>query len=96
MPDSRTPPLRGRRGRDRRIGDQVATDFAARHAPADDEGAIDFDVAEVDAEVEDAQRHAEREAASTPAATPSAAPRRRGPRPTSGTRSGGAAIASLT
>ncbi|HYH94281.1 MAG TPA: transcription-repair coupling factor [Candidatus Saccharimonadales bacterium] len=85
MPDSRTPPLRGRRGRDRRIGDQVATDFAARHASVDDEGAIDFDVAEVDAEVEDAQRHAEREATSTPTApTPSAAPRRRGSRPTSG------------
>ena len=30
MPDT---PLRGRRGRDRRIAERVATDFAARHAP---------------------------------------------------------------
>jgi len=45
-----TPPLRGRRGRDRRI----ATDFAARHAAPPP--AVDFDVAEVDAEVEDSER----------------------------------------
>jgi hypothetical protein len=46
VPDT---PLRGRRGRDRRIAERVATDFAARHpAPAPDE-AVDFDLAEVDA-----------------------------------------------
>ena len=28
-----TPPLRGKRGRDRRIGERVAADFAVRHAP---------------------------------------------------------------
>ena len=40
-----TPPLRGRRGRDRRIAERVATDFAARHpAPSPD------------AEVEDGRR----------------------------------------
>jgi transcription-repair coupling factor (superfamily II helicase) len=50
-----TPPLRGRRGRDRRIAERVATDFAARHAPRSEE-AVDFDVAAVDAEVEDARR----------------------------------------
>ena len=31
-----TPPLRGKRGRDRRIGERVAADFAARHAPLQD------------------------------------------------------------
>ena len=56
MADTSRPPLRGKRGRDRRIAEQVATDFAARHAPPKDDDAIDFDVAEVDAEVEDARR----------------------------------------
>ena len=49
------PPLRGRRGRDRRIAERVATDFAARHAPPPD-AVVDFDVAAVDAEVEDARQ----------------------------------------
>ena len=56
MPESTTPPLRGRRGRDRRIAEQVAESFAARHAlarAAGDTPEIDFDVAEVDAEVQD-------------------------------------------
>ncbi len=48
-----TPPLRGKRGRDRRIGERVAADFAGRHAAPTDDDAIDFDVAEVDAEVDD-------------------------------------------
>lgn len=48
-------PLRGRRGRDRRIAERVATDFATRHTrPAGE--TLDFDVAAVDAEVEDATR----------------------------------------
>ena len=74
MPDT---PMRGRRGRDRRIAERVATDFAARHAPpADDE--VDFDVAAVDAEVEDARRAAEPPAAATtPASGPQPAGRRR-------------------
>ncbi len=50
-----TPPLRGRRGRDRRIAERAASEFAARHAAPTREAA-DFDVAEVDREVEDAQR----------------------------------------
>jgi len=50
-----TPPLRGRRGRDRRIAEQVASDFANRHVRRA-EGAVDFDVAEVDAEVAAAAR----------------------------------------
>ena len=56
MPESTTPPLRGRRGRDRRLAEQVAEEFAARHALArssDAASEVDFDVAEVDAEVQD-------------------------------------------
>ncbi len=53
MPDL---PLRGRRGRDRRIAERVATDFAARHAARAPEAETDFDEAAVDAEVADARR----------------------------------------
>src|ERR1700754_620679 len=70
MPDT---PLRGRRGRDRRIAERVATDFAARHAPAPAEDEVDFDVAAVDAEVDDARRSAAQGrpgAAGAAAATP--------------------------
>ncbi|MDF2735808.1 MAG: hypothetical protein K0S97_2432, partial [Chloroflexota bacterium] len=56
MPESTTPPLRGRRGRDRRIAEQVAKDFAARHPRIPDEDTIDFDIGAVDADVEDARR----------------------------------------
>src|SRR5512132_3012581 len=52
-----TPPLRGRRGRDRRIAERVASDFASRHTGPTRE-ALDFDVAEVDREVEDEARRA--------------------------------------
>src|SRR6185503_4221743 len=48
--------MRGRRGRDRRIAERVATEFAARHAPPKPEDEVDFDVAAVDAEVADAGR----------------------------------------
>ncbi len=54
MPDAPRPPLRGRRGRDQRLADRVAEDFAARHAVAPTE--VDFDIAAVDAEVADATR----------------------------------------
>ena len=73
------PPLRGRRGRDRRIGEQVAADFAARHAAADGRRRVDFDVAAVDAEVEDA-RDAERDAAPPGRRARAAAPGRPRPR----------------
>ena len=53
MPDT---PLRGRRGRDRRIAERVATDFAARHAPPSADEEVDFDIGAVDTEVEDARR----------------------------------------
>jgi transcription-repair coupling factor (superfamily II helicase) len=56
MPESTTPPLRGRRGRDRRIAEQVAKDFAARHPRPRDEDVVDFDIGAVDAEVDDARR----------------------------------------
>lgn len=73
-PSSTTPPIRGRRGRDRRIAEQVAAEFAARHAPPKDDDAIDFDVAAVDAEVADARR-AEADAVAGPETTPRAARR---------------------
>ena len=69
-----TPPLRGRRGRDRRIAERIATDFAARHTvpPAE---TVDFDVAEVDAEVEDATSSAKRSALQAAARPGPARPR---------------------
>jgi transcription-repair coupling factor (superfamily II helicase) len=60
MPDSTPPTLRGRRGRERRIADRVAADFASRHAPPTDDQVLDFDVAAVDAEVDDARREPRR------------------------------------
>ena len=63
MPESTTPPLRGRRGRDRRIAEQVAKDFAARHPRPKDEDVVDFDIGAVDAEVDDARRAEARPAA---------------------------------
>ncbi|HUP55357.1 MAG TPA: hypothetical protein VM408_07610, partial [Methylomirabilota bacterium] len=60
MPESTTPPLRGRRGRDRRIAEEVAQDFAARHPRVKDEDVVDFDIGAVDAEVDDARRAAAR------------------------------------
>jgi transcription-repair coupling factor (superfamily II helicase) len=72
-PTSSMPPMRGRRGRDRRIAEQVAADFAARHAPPREDDARDFDTAAVDAEVEDARR-AEATAAAVPAPTRPARP----------------------
>ena len=63
MPESSTPPMRGRRGRDRRIAERVAADFAARHAPPTPEDEVDFDIAEADAEVADARAAEAAEAA---------------------------------
>src|SRR3954447_6032385 len=75
MPDT---PLRGRRGRDRRIAERVATDFAARHATrTSPDTEVDFDVAAVDAEVEDARRPP-RPTATKPAASPPTGPGRKG------------------
>ncbi len=67
MPDAPRPPLRGRRGRDRRIAEQVAADFATRHAPPPAEDVVDFDIGAVDAEVRDVLEAASREATARPA-----------------------------
>ena len=61
-PGSTRPPIRGRRGRDRRIAEQVAADFALRHPAKSDDEAVDFDVAAVDAEVSDAREADARDA----------------------------------
>ena len=50
-----TPPLRGKRGAERRLGERLADEFVARHRVSTEE-TVDFDVAEVDREVEDAER----------------------------------------
>jgi transcription-repair coupling factor (superfamily II helicase) len=80
MPESTTPPLRGRRGRDRRIAEQVAKEFAARHPRVRDEDVIDFDIGAVDGEVEDARRReagVDERPARTKRATRPASPERR-------------------
>ncbi|MEA2548297.1 MAG: hypothetical protein QOE42_895, partial [Chloroflexota bacterium] len=75
MPDT---PLRGRRGRDRRIAERVATDFAARHAARAAESETDFDVAAVDAEVADGRRPPTKPRPPARASATSADPARRG------------------
>ena len=77
MPESTRQPLRGRRGRERKIAERVAADFAQRHARQPGDDAVDFDVDAVDAEVEDARRAAVR---AVPRARPSEEPRRSGHR----------------
>ena len=63
--------MRGRRTRERRLAERVATEFAERHRAPPDDQAIDFDLAEVDAEVEDAgQAEGARARRQTPAAQP--------------------------
>ena len=47
-----TPPLRGKRGAERRLNERVRDDFVRRHQ-TDSETALDFDLAEADREVED-------------------------------------------
>ena len=49
------PPMRGRAARERRLAERVATEFAERHATRSAAEEIDFDVAAVDAEVEDSR-----------------------------------------
>ena len=55
MTERRTTPLRGKRTRERRAGDQAIADALARRE-ATERDEIDFDVAEVDREVEDFHR----------------------------------------
>jgi transcription-repair coupling factor (superfamily II helicase) len=54
------PPFRGKRGAERRLSERIATEYAERKAKKD-AAAIDFDMAEVDAEVDDARRAEEAE-----------------------------------
>ncbi len=49
------PPFRGKRGAERRLADRISTEYAERKAKID-ATALDFDVAAVDAEVDDARR----------------------------------------
>ena len=72
-PNERALP-RGKRTRERRAGDQAVAEALRRRAGTDEE-AVDFDVAEVDHEVEDARRIATTEA---PAPTGAAPTRERG------------------
>ena len=56
MTERKLPPLRGKRTRERRAGDQAIADaFSRRDAEREE---VEFDVAEVDREVEDARRPA--------------------------------------
>ena len=49
------PPFRGKRGAERRLVERISTEYAERKAKID-ATALDFDVAAVDAEVDDARR----------------------------------------
>jgi transcription-repair coupling factor (superfamily II helicase) len=57
-----TAPLRGKRGKERRLGDRLATELAARHPTIDPATEVDFDIGDAEASTEDA-RDAERRAA---------------------------------
>ncbi|MDQ2964792.1 MAG: hypothetical protein M3R57_02975, partial [Chloroflexota bacterium] len=66
-----TPPLRGKRGAERRLGERLADEFVARHRVSTEEN-VDFDLAEVDREVEDAERARDTEQADATGRPPSA------------------------
>ncbi|MFL5680283.1 MAG: transcription-repair coupling factor, partial [Chloroflexota bacterium] len=55
MTDRRSPQMRGKRASERRAGDKAIADALARRA-ATEQNEVDFDIGEVDAEVEDARR----------------------------------------
>ncbi len=71
-----TPPLRGKRGAERRLGEKTIDEFVGRHL-ARTETAVDFDVAEVDHEVDDTDRveQAEHEARAQAAAAGALGPK---------------------
>jgi transcription-repair coupling factor (superfamily II helicase) len=52
MPEPAAP-MRGKRGRDRRIGERITSEFAARHAPVTVEDEVDFDIADAEALIDD-------------------------------------------
>ena len=55
-------PLRGKRGKERRLGERIATDFAARQATLEPAAEVDFDIGDAEASIED-HLDAERRAA---------------------------------
>ena len=57
------PPFRGKRGAERRLVERISTEYAERKAKTEST-AVDFDVAAVDAEVDDARRLKAAQAAS--------------------------------
>jgi transcription-repair coupling factor (superfamily II helicase) len=61
------PPFRGKRGAERRLVERISTEYAERKARID-ATALDFDVAAVDAEVDDVRRAEAAEATRTAAA----------------------------
>jgi transcription-repair coupling factor (superfamily II helicase) len=71
MTERRLPPLRGKRTRERRAGDQAVAEALARREAAE-RHEVDFDIAEVDAEVEDARRPVAVAAAPRPTPQPTA------------------------
>jgi transcription-repair coupling factor (superfamily II helicase) len=74
-------PLRGKRGKERRLGDRVATEFAARHATIDPAAEVDFDIGDAEASIEDALDAERRTAESQRGRDGSGARRNRGRRP---------------
>jgi transcription-repair coupling factor (superfamily II helicase) len=58
-------PLRGKRGKERRLGERIATDFAARQATLEPAAEVDFDIGDAEATIED-HLDAERRAAERP------------------------------
>ena len=85
------PPLRGKRGRERRLGEQVDQTAARRFERAAGERVaaaepVEFDVAEVDAEVADARRTSELASAARRAATSATQSPARVPGPKAGRR----------
>ena len=75
-------PLRGKRGRERRLGERLEADRLQRAAEPRDGETVDFDVAEAEREVEDERRREEaaRAAAAAPRAPAGARPPRAGRR----------------
>ncbi|HEY7827275.1 MAG TPA: hypothetical protein VIB99_03515, partial [Candidatus Limnocylindrales bacterium] len=66
------PPLRGKRGAERRLVERITSEYAERQATIE-RTAVDFDAAAVDAEVEDARRRAAADASRAAAAQRTAA-----------------------
>jgi transcription-repair coupling factor (superfamily II helicase) len=76
------PPFRGKRGAERRLAERITTEYAERKAKVE-AAEVDFDVAEVDAEVDDVRR-LEEAARARAAATAAAATAARSEPTTSG------------